>query len=76
MTAFAKLTWQCRRGTKELDLLLRGYLEHGYPQADETEKKRFSELLQLEDSELSELLLKPADLQNQPDSLVKKIRAG
>ena len=52
MADLAKLRWQCRRGTKELDMLLTHYLETKHPIADEEEKARFIELLRLEDSEL------------------------
>jgi antitoxin CptB len=48
----AKLRWQCRRGTRELDLLLNNYLETRYPIANEDEKARFIALLQLDDTEL------------------------
>ena len=52
MNEQAKLRWQCRRGSLELDLLLKNYLETDYLTADETEKARFRELLMLEDDEL------------------------
>jgi antitoxin CptB len=52
MDELAKLRWQCRRGSKELDLLLIHYLETRYPLADYEEKRRFSEMLKLDDSEL------------------------
>ena len=54
MNQLAKLRWQCRRGTKELDLLLQRYLETGYLVADDEEKELFVELLELEDDELME----------------------
>jgi antitoxin CptB len=52
MDELAKLRWQCRRGTRELDLLLNNYLETRYPFADEEEKARFVEMLKLDDSDL------------------------
>lgn len=52
MNELAKLRWQCRRGMKELDLLLENYLATDYLLADDTEKARFAELLMLEDDEL------------------------
>lgn len=52
MTELAKLKWQCRRGMKELDLLLEAYLATDYLLADTAEKARFAELLQMEDDEL------------------------
>lgn len=54
MDGLAKIRWQCRRGSRELDLLLNNYLETRYPVADEEEKMRFVELLKLDDSELLE----------------------
>jgi antitoxin CptB len=53
----AKLKWQCRRGMKELDLLLENYLATDYLVADTAEKARFIELLQLEDDELFAVLM-------------------
>ncbi|MEY3882426.1 MAG: hypothetical protein RIQ94_3222 [Pseudomonadota bacterium] len=57
MNELAKLKWQCRRGMKELDLLLENYLATDYPLADTAEKTRFAELLQLEDDELLAALM-------------------
>jgi antitoxin CptB len=52
MDDLAKLQWQCRRGTKELDLMLLHYLQTRYPTASMEEKARFVELLKLDDAEL------------------------
>lgn len=49
---FSQLYWQCRRGNLELDLLLKKYIENDYPNADESERKKFIELLKLDDNEL------------------------
>ena len=49
---FSQLYWQCRRGTKELDLLLKNYLENDYPNANELERQQFAELLKLDDVDL------------------------
>jgi antitoxin CptB len=57
VSKLAKLKWQCRRGMKELDLLLENYLATDYLLADTAEKARFSELLQLEDDELLAALM-------------------
>ena len=54
----SRLRWQCRRGSKELDLLLQAYLEKHYLSASVGEKKRFAELLRLDDGALSALLLR------------------
>jgi len=60
----AQLRWQCRRGMRELDLLLKDYLENDYPQTSEDQKQAFRELLALPDPDLIGYLLggqTPAD---------------
>ena len=77
MHQLAKLRWQCRRGTKELDFLLLRYLDSGYLLADEEEKALFVELLTLEDDELIGVML--GDLIVETESmkvLVGKIRVA
>jgi antitoxin CptB len=56
MCKYAQLKWQCRRGTKELDLVLTHYLEHHYPQANNKEQSAFKQLLSLEDPVLADLI--------------------
>ncbi|MCK4841487.1 MAG: succinate dehydrogenase assembly factor 2 [Methylococcales bacterium] len=75
MSSFARLKWQCRRGTKELDYLLESYLLKHYQQMDKDELALFVELLNLQDSQLILFLLGD----QLPDStaltnLVQKIR--
>lgn len=53
----AKLKWQCRRGSLELDLLLQKYVDTVYLQANDKEKARFVEMLRLDDEELQELII-------------------
>lgn len=53
----ARLRWQCRRGMRELDLLLVRYLESEYPTAKPTEQHGFERLLELTDPELLGYLL-------------------
>ena len=44
MSSLARLQWQCRRGLKELDLLLLDYMTSEYLVADSIEKGLFIEL--------------------------------
>ncbi len=53
----SRLRWLCRRGMKELDLVLGGFLEHHYPTASAEDRRRFRALLELPDPELYALLL-------------------
>ena len=53
----SQLYWQCRRGSLELDLLLKNYLENDYLLATEQKRQQFVELLKLEDDDLLPALL-------------------
>ena len=48
-TETGRLRWKCRRGMKELDVLLEGYLASRYPGAGEAEQGAFRALLELQD---------------------------
>jgi antitoxin CptB len=52
-----RLTWQCRRGMRELDVLLKGFLEHRYEQLDAQERDSFARLLDYPDAVLLEWLM-------------------
>jgi len=76
MNQLARLRWQCRRGTKELDLLLQRYLETDYLAADDEEKALFAELLELEDDELFGVLMGDSEVEaGELKLLVEKMRA-
>jgi len=57
MTRLAKLSWQCRRGTQELDRLLLNYLNTSYITANYEEQQLFEQLLKHEDNELLTFLI-------------------
>jgi antitoxin CptB len=48
----ARLRWRCRRGMRELDELLRRYLDEDYPQASPEERAAFTQFLELQDPEI------------------------
>ncbi len=52
-----ELRWQCRRGMRELDVLLTGYLESQYEASGDRDKAAFRQLLTLSDPELVQYLL-------------------
>ena len=47
-----RLRWRCRRGMRELDRLLSGYLERDYRRSSPAEQRLFHELLELQDPQL------------------------
>jgi len=77
MNSIAKLKWRCRRGTKELDYLLEGYLDKYFNLAKSNEQSLFIELLTYQDDLLILYLLgnKVPDLVELA-ALVKKIRTN
>jgi len=44
-----RLAWRCRRGMKELDLVLMRYLRERWPAADGQERALFEQLLEVPD---------------------------
>ncbi|MDQ7090180.1 MAG: succinate dehydrogenase assembly factor 2 [Methylococcales bacterium] len=76
MMSQAKLNWQCRRGTKELDRLLVGYLETCYSATSSQEQQLFEDFLTLEDNELIVFLLaEPYSKETKFAQLINKIRS-
>lgn len=57
MTTTNKLKWHCRRGMKELDVLLLQYLEQNYDKASKKDQQAFENLLKLSDNDLYALLI-------------------
>jgi antitoxin CptB len=47
-----RIRWRCRRGMRELDLLLSRYLDRRWSEADERERGVFLRLLDCEDDTL------------------------
>ena len=71
-----RLLWHCRRGMKELDVLLERFVHRALPRASAEERRLFTQLLALPDPLLAAYLLNdvpPAE----PDlaRLVGRIRA-
>ena len=63
-SGYRRLAWQCRRGMRELDELLLGFLARGYVSLDADGQVAFDALLAYPDAVLLELLMgrmTPAD---------------
>jgi antitoxin CptB len=71
-----RLLWRCRRGTKELDVLLERYAALALPSAPASERGAFLELLELPDPLLTDYLLAGVPPpQGACAELVRRIRA-
>jgi len=57
LDALRRLRWSCRRGMLELDLLLDGFLKHGFLALDESGRATFERLLDYPDTTLLQLLM-------------------
>jgi len=57
MAELSRLRWLCRRGMKELDVVMSRYLEQRYASASSAEQVCFETLLELPDPDLYDLLL-------------------
>jgi antitoxin CptB len=55
--ARARLCWRCRRGMKELDLLLARWLESAWPAATPSRRRAFEWLLEQPDPDLADWLI-------------------
>lgn len=55
--ASGRLAWRCRRGMKELDLLLLAWLQQRYASASPAERAAFEGFLELPDPEIAAYLL-------------------
>lgn len=52
------LQWRCRRGMRELDQLLSGYLRQHYASAESRDQQAFVRLLELQDPEIFAYLVR------------------
>lgn len=52
-----QILWRCRRGTKELDLLLESYCRNNYNSWTEVECQLFEKFLELSDEVLTSWLI-------------------
>ncbi len=57
MAELSHLRWLCRRGMKELDVVLSRYLEQHFSSASSAQQNCFRALLEMPDPDLYDLLL-------------------
>ena len=64
------LRWRCRRGMKELDVLLTRYLERDYYKVPPTQRQAFESLLDMADPDILDYILGRKTPENRDLSLV------
>lgn len=70
----AKLTWQCRRGMLELDLLLNQFLNRQLDELSEEQISQFEVLLQQPDPVLYSWLMGSEPVNRDVEEIVKRIQ--
>ena len=77
MSTQDRLRWRCRRGTRELDVLLMRYLECDHAEASPTEQVAFGQLLECPDPQLQDIFLGGRKAPNPAmEAIAEKIRRG
>lgn len=72
-----RLKWLCRRGVKELDIIMSHYLEYSFLDAPASQQKAFRELLQIEDPILFQLVVGKEKSQDyEQDKLLALLRTA
>ncbi len=75
MTEQARLKWQCRRGMRELDLILETFLEHRYETLTPASRAGFARLLGCPNVDLVAWLIEGSSPQDkQLEIIVRQIR--
>ena len=75
--SLSKLRWHCRRGMRELDVLMLRYLDDSFELATATEQQGFVDLLALEDPILFAYVVGREEPQDENlQKLLEKIRTG
>ena len=75
MTQQARLKWQCRRGMRELDLLLEAFLEHAYQRLSSADQEGFQRLLERPNEDLMAWLMDGVSPSDEGlDRIVRQIR--
>lgn len=71
-----KLAWRCRRGTKELDILMQKFIDKYYQTAPSELQQAFEKMLDMQDPELYSLLIGQRESHDQSiNKVIEYIRA-
>lgn len=74
MNQGSSLLWRCRRGIREMDLLLQQFLENRYPLLSDNEKQAFAELLEQPDLDIMDWIMGRTSPPAKFESIINKLR--
>jgi len=75
VTDLGRLRWRCRRGMKELDVLLTRYVDERFAAAPAAEQQAFERLLDAQDPVLYAYCLGQTPVPAHLESLIRRITA-
>jgi antitoxin CptB len=73
-TQLARLRWRCRRGMRELDVMLERFVATGALLANESQRAAFERLLEVPDPLLVEWLILGGEVPAGLEEIVERIR--
>jgi len=77
VSELSRLRWRCRRGMRELDVVMLYYLDHHYGGASAQDQAAFRELIECQDPEILDFLTGRALPQGEAlNRVVEVIRSG
>ena len=65
MTELSRLRWQCRRGIKEMDLILERFLDQCYPSLSAQQRLAFDQILNETDLDIMDWILERSVPENE-----------
>lgn len=71
----SSLRWRCRRGMRELDVLLGRWLDQAWSEASSDLREAFAALLQREDNEIWDWLMGRVEPDSEFEALIDDIRS-
>ena len=74
MSKRSRLLWRCRRGIREMDILLQGYLETHYDDASEPEQRAFEALLDEADLDILSWIMQKTEADENYVNIINVIR--
>ena len=70
----SKLKWKCRKGVRELDILLTRYLDNIFLASPMTEQNIFREFLEKDTYEILDILMDKKDFDQKFSNIVSTLR--
>ena len=74
MNQRSRILWRCRRGIREMDILLQGYLETHYDGASESEQNSFEALLDEADLDILSWIMQKTEPDKHYIDIIEIIR--